>query len=281
MTVPDSTRLRNLYAVRVAFSLGWVALVLWASASLAASDRISVLAGVLLIGYPVSDALATFVELRTNGSLLAHRVNLMAAACCAGGVAIALFFTGVPRVVTVFGGWAVISGGVQALLALRRAASMSGQWFLLVSGVGSVVAGLTYLSWTGPGPAALRLLAQYSAGGALWYAVAVVRMTLASSLQRPQHAAVDGDDDAGQVGRGRGQQERSHQAELFRLAKPSQRDVVRAGGRSEAAQPGRVDAPREQTEHPDTAGSELVGQGLRIHRQPGAQTVADREVRQR
>jgi hypothetical protein len=70
-------RLRNLYLVRAGFALVWVALVV-------TLDRGgSNVAAALLVGYPLSDGLATLVELRTRPdrlSVVAHRLNLLAAA---------------------------------------------------------------------------------------------------------------------------------------------------------------------------------------------------------
>src|ERR1700712_1360752 len=64
-----STRssLRSLYLVRIMFSVVWVVLVFTTSHSLRSGDAPSTVAAVLLIVYPLWDAIATVLELRTTG----------------------------------------------------------------------------------------------------------------------------------------------------------------------------------------------------------------------
>ena len=187
MTAPDlpvATRLRVLYLVRAGFALVWVALVLGTG-----GER-STLAGLLLVGYPLSDALASVVELRTRPdrvSTVAHRLNLMVAAVAAAAIALGLT-SGLATVVTVFGAWAIATGAVQAVVAVRRGASVRGQWFMLVSGAGSMVAGLSFLQWTGSDSNGLRLLTQYSAGGAAWYLVAAAWLSVSLRWRPPSWA---------------------------------------------------------------------------------------------
>ena len=91
--------------------------------------------------------------------------------------------------------------------------------------------------------------------------------------------------------RGRREQEGRHPAELLRLA------VATAAGSSAIARGARrlgvtgrlvqlghplgADPPGQQPVDPDAARSELVGQGLGHHRQPGTQAVGDRHLGQR
>lgn len=56
--------LRSLHLIRVLFSLIWVALVFTTSASLVSTDRPTVSAAVLLVVYPLWDAIATLLERR-------------------------------------------------------------------------------------------------------------------------------------------------------------------------------------------------------------------------
>jgi hypothetical protein len=71
--------------------------------------------------------------------------------------------------ITALGGWAILSGAVMIYLAVRRQRPLGGQWLLIISGAGSVLAGTTFVGWTGSAAAGLGALAQYSAGGAVWY----------------------------------------------------------------------------------------------------------------
>jgi hypothetical protein len=57
-----SSVLRNLYLFRVAFSAVWVALVSTAAPSAHSGDTVRILAGLLLVVYPISDAAATVVD---------------------------------------------------------------------------------------------------------------------------------------------------------------------------------------------------------------------------
>jgi uncharacterized membrane protein HdeD (DUF308 family) len=72
---------------------------------------------------------------------------------------------------------AIVSGGVMIYLALRRQRRLGGQWLIIVSGAGSVFAGLTFVTWTGSASAGLGALAQYSAGGAVWYLLTAFWLT--------------------------------------------------------------------------------------------------------
>jgi uncharacterized membrane protein HdeD (DUF308 family) len=80
---------------------------------------------------------------------------------------------------SVFGAWAIVSGGIQLALAVRRRRTLGGQGLMIISGAGSVAAGTTFIHWTGSSGAGLVALAQYSAGGAVWYLLAALWLFLA------------------------------------------------------------------------------------------------------
>lgn len=165
---------RAPYFFRVGFSIAWVALVFMLASSATPGDTLGVLAGILLVCYPVSDAMATVFDLRASRrapSRWLQQINLMAGVAGAGGILIALL-AGLSAAITVFGIWAVASGIIMAVLALRRRRVLGGQWLMIISGAGSVFAGITFIGWTGTLATGLAVLAQYSAGGALWYLLA-------------------------------------------------------------------------------------------------------------
>jgi hypothetical protein len=165
---------RVLYLFRVGFSVAWVALVSALASWAAPGGTPGVLAGILLACYPVSDAVATVFDLRalrTPRSGWPQQVNLVAGVAAAGGILIALL-TSLAAAITVFGVWAIVSGAVMALLAVRRRRALGGQWLMIISGAGSIFAGITFIGWTGTSRTGLAVLAQYSAGGALWYLLA-------------------------------------------------------------------------------------------------------------
>jgi uncharacterized membrane protein HdeD (DUF308 family) len=165
---------RALYFFRVGFSIAWVALVSTLASPATPGDTPSVLAGILLVCYPVSDAVATMFDLRANRrvpSRWLQQINLMAGVAGAGGILIALLAS-LSAAITVFGIWAVASGIIMAVLAVRRRRVLGGQYLMIISGAGSVFAGITFIGWTGTLATGLAVLAQYSAGGALWYLLA-------------------------------------------------------------------------------------------------------------
>jgi uncharacterized membrane protein HdeD (DUF308 family) len=165
---------RVLYLFRAGFSVAWVALVSALASSAAPGGTPGVLAGILLVCYPVSDAVATVFDLRAlrpARSGWPQQVNLVAGVAAAGGILIALL-TSLATAITVFGVWAIVSGAVMAVLAGRRRWALGGQWLMIISGAGSIVAGITFIGWTGTSRTGLAVLAQYSAGGALWYLLA-------------------------------------------------------------------------------------------------------------
>jgi uncharacterized membrane protein HdeD (DUF308 family) len=165
---------RALYFFRAGFSITWVAVVSALASSSAPGNTPGALAGILLVCYPASDAVATVFDLRANrraSPRWLQQVNVMAGVAGAGGILIALL-AGLGAAITVFGIWAVASGIIMTLLALRRRRVLGGQWLMIISGAGSVFAGITFIGWTGTLATGLAVLAQYSAGGAIWYLLA-------------------------------------------------------------------------------------------------------------
>ena len=180
---------RVLYLLRVGFSVVWVALVS-VLASSAASGAPGALAGILLVCYPVSDVVATVYDLRANHMARARwpqQLNLVAGVAAAGGILVTLLAS-LAAAITVFGIWAIVSGTIMAVLAVRRRRALSGQWLMIISGAGSIFAGITFVGWTGASGTGLAVLAQYSAGGALWYLLAGLWL-LRSARHQPQPAA--------------------------------------------------------------------------------------------
>jgi uncharacterized membrane protein HdeD (DUF308 family) len=166
-----SSSLRNLYLFRVAFSAIWVALVSTDTPSTHSGATVSILAGLLLVVYPISDAAATVVDLRTDTtgrSRLAQRVN--AATSIAAAVTVAIGVTvSLVTAMDVFAVWAIVSGAIQLTVGVRRLGQLAGQWPMIISGAGSIFAGTTFIDWNRSPSSALHALAQYSIGGAIWY----------------------------------------------------------------------------------------------------------------
>ncbi len=164
--------LRSLYFWRAGFSLVWVAFVYSFTSTASSGARLSVLASVFLIAYPISDVVATLFDIRASRGkrwAFPQYLNLAAGVAAAAGIA-TVVWSDLPSAITVFGAWAVATGLIQVFLAvIRLRERLKGQWPMIISGAGSIFAGSAFLGWTGTPSAALTVLAQYSAGGAVWY----------------------------------------------------------------------------------------------------------------
>ena len=124
---------RVLYFFRAGFS---VALVSALASPAAPGGTPGVLAGILLVCYPVSDAVATVYDLRANRTARARwpqQVNLVADMAAAGGILITLLAS-LAAAITVFGVWAMMSGAIMTVLAVRRRRVPGGQWLMIISG---------------------------------------------------------------------------------------------------------------------------------------------------
>lgn len=177
--------LRNLYLLRTGFSALWVALVHWLASVPSGEGTIGVLGGTLVVIYPVSDAVGTLFDLR-SGSIATrwlHHLNLAADLAAALTILVAVW-SSLASAITVFGVWAIGTGAVMIFLAARRQQISGGQWLMIISGAGSVVAGTTFVSWKGSPSAGLTALAQYSAGGAVWYLLAAVWLSWTAYSRR-------------------------------------------------------------------------------------------------
>ena len=184
-TTPSTTLsgLRSLYLIRVAFSLVWVALVTATSASLVSTDKPTVAAAVLLVVYPLWDAVATLAERRMAGATgSADRVgtiNMALGLAATAGMIIAVFST-VGTALLVFGVWALLSGAIQLVVAIRRRRTVGAQWPMVISGGLSVLAGASFAAMSSSATSTLSTLAGYSAFGAFWYLVSAITLSIRS-----------------------------------------------------------------------------------------------------
>ncbi|MFB7288283.1 DUF308 domain-containing protein [Actinacidiphila glaucinigra] len=173
--------LRSLHLIRVVFSLIWVALVFTTSASLVSTDRPTVIAAVLLVVYPLWDAVATLLERRLagGGSGSANRVstvNMGLGVATTAGMIIAAFST-IGTALLVFGVWALLSGAIQLVVAIRRRRTVGAQWPMVISGGQSVLAGATIAAGSASATSGLSTVAGYSAFGAFWFLVSVIALS--------------------------------------------------------------------------------------------------------
>jgi hypothetical protein len=173
-----SRALSTLYFARTGISLLWVLAMSGLAASADLTSTPGRLIWTLLAIYPLTDAAATAADIRTTpreSQTVFQLVNLATSIAATVAVALAGALHGnITNAIEVFGVWAIASGVIQLVVALRRNSVISAQWFMIVSGGGSVVAGGTFLGWNGTTHDGIRTLVQYSTGGALWYAVAAI-----------------------------------------------------------------------------------------------------------
>jgi uncharacterized membrane protein HdeD (DUF308 family) len=97
---------------------------------------VSFLGGVLLVAYPVSDAVATVVDLRRAAAGWPQLGNLGSDLVAALAV-LAAARSSVADAIVAFGGWAVLGGVIMIVVALRRQRVLHGQWLMMISGIGS------------------------------------------------------------------------------------------------------------------------------------------------
>jgi len=172
--------LRSLYLIRVVFSLIWVALVLATCASLKSNDTPTAIAAVLLTIYPLWDAIATLLERRLAGAGSTSRVsavNMALGLAATIGMIVAIFST-IGSALLAFGIWALLSGAIQLVTAIRRWRTVGAQWPMIISGGLSVVAGATFAAMSGSTTSGLSTIAGYSAFGAFWFLVSVIALSL-------------------------------------------------------------------------------------------------------
>jgi uncharacterized membrane protein HdeD (DUF308 family) len=160
--------LRNLYFTRAAFSVIWVILIgLYANTSLAMF---------LLIIYPAWDVIATFLDIRANGQATTpHYVNAAISTITTIAVGFALQ-KGVPEALIVFGIWAILTGLIQLILAIRRKKHLGGQWPMIISGGQSMIGGSSFIILAHDPKMGIVSLAGYAAFGAFYYLLSAFRL---------------------------------------------------------------------------------------------------------
>ena len=160
------TKTQQLFVTRGVIAIAWAAIFA------AASDSLTVGAGVLLVLYPLIDVVASVIDARSQQGSARQLLLAGAAVSAAAAVALGVAATGsVADVLAVFGVWAAISGAAQLVVALRRRALLGNQWPMLLAGGGSVIGGLAYIIVAAGGNPKLRLLAIYAATGGVEFII--------------------------------------------------------------------------------------------------------------
>lgn len=163
--IQTARSLRQLYFIRVAFSVTWVVLVV-----LLAKTSFTI-ASILMIIYPAWDVIGTFLDIRANHSAPSRTpqyINAAISAVTTLAVGLALQ-KGIPEALMVFGTWAILTGLIQLVLGLRRRKLLGGQWPMIISGGQSTIAGISFIVMAHDPAMGIINLAGYSAFGAFYY----------------------------------------------------------------------------------------------------------------
>ncbi len=162
--------LRNLYFTRTAVQLLWAGIVLVNAVSNPG------LAAGLLILYPLWDVACTVYDLRTSarsisGPPTAQYVNVVLGILAAVGIFLTVFKSPQQAVVT-FGAWACTAGLAQLAVGISRRKQLGGQWAMILSGLQSTAAGLTFIIGGLHGKTHIKDLGGYAVLGGIYFLVA-------------------------------------------------------------------------------------------------------------
>ena len=154
----------RVFVTRGLIAIAWA--VAFAAVSGSLSGTVTVGAAILLVVYPLIDAVANLLDARDqHGSarrlLLANATfsTLIAATLAVAATA------GVRAVVAVFGIWAAVAGAAQLVVALHRRAVMGKQWPMRLAGGLSVIFGVAFIGAAVGGQPMLNMVAVYAATG--------------------------------------------------------------------------------------------------------------------
>jgi hypothetical protein len=172
---PDALSwLQVYYFTRAGVSIAWVAAAFTVGASAPP------IAAGLLLAYPAWDAIANFVDAQQSGGLIANPSQVLNAAISTITTIAVLFALGrsLHSVLAVFGAWAILSGLLQLITAVRRRKT-GAQWAMILSGAQSMLAGGFFISLAvGSGHPGIKDIAPYAAFGAFYFLVSAVWLTV-------------------------------------------------------------------------------------------------------
>lgn len=175
-TNPATTEhwLQRYYLTRAGFSIAWIITIL------VTAQRWPGLAPVLLVCYPLWDALCNLADGRRSGGLGANRTQLTnAVVSVAVAVALAVALPDLSKVFAVFGAWAILSGVLQLWTALRRRKVAGAQWAMILSGAQSSLAGAFFIKQAGMAVVPpITSLVGYAGFGAFYFLASAISLHL-------------------------------------------------------------------------------------------------------
>jgi uncharacterized membrane protein HdeD (DUF308 family) len=179
--MPDPNWLKHYYFTRFAFSAVWVVL------AFSIAKNVPSLAAVMLVGYPLWDAVANFVDAQQSGGLIRNKaqlLNFVVSIVTAIAVAVALAKSN-DDVLIVFGIWAGFSGVLQLAAAVGRWKTAGAQWAMILSGVQSALASAFMIKMAyGPELVGIANIAPYAAFGAFYFLVSSVSLMVSDALKK-------------------------------------------------------------------------------------------------
>lgn len=166
--------LRRIYFIRFAFALVWAAIVFVTASTL------SPFLTVLLVIYPLVDAGAVFLQIRSEGESRGPRpaewinVVLSVVAAIALGAASTV---STAAILIAWGIWAIVSGITQLTAAIMRRKS-GGQVPLMISGAISVLAGGAFAAQGLQGEGSAAGVGGYAILGGIFFLIAAIRLSI-------------------------------------------------------------------------------------------------------
>ena len=186
ISTSNSNWLKRYYYLRFAVSAVWVAVALTIGKSAPP------FAAVLLVAYPVWDALANYLDAQGSGGLGKNKtqlLNFVVSTVTAIAVAVALT-KGNGAVLFVFGLWAGFAGILQLATGVRRWKSYGAQWAMILSGAQSAFAATHFVQQSmRDGPDAITQVPLYAGFGAFYFLISAVWLTVSSMRAKSAAAA--------------------------------------------------------------------------------------------
>jgi uncharacterized membrane protein HdeD (DUF308 family) len=136
------------------------------------ADDLTTGVGVLLVLYPLIDAVASGIDARGQRGSARQLLELNALVSVVAAVALGIAAGGDKGdILAVFGAWALLTGVAQLIVAVRRRMILRRQRPLLLAGAGSTFFGVAFLIMSGAADPKLEMLAVYAAGGGIEFVI--------------------------------------------------------------------------------------------------------------
>lgn len=154
------------------FLMRGVLAIAWAVVFATTADDLTTGVGVLLVLYPLVDAVASGIDARGQQGSARQLLQLNALVSVVAAVALGIAAAGDKSdVLAVFGAWALLTGLAQIVVAVRRRTTLGRQWPLLLAGAGSTFFGVAFLIMSGGADPKLEMIAVYAAGGGIEFVI--------------------------------------------------------------------------------------------------------------